>query len=1103
MQTETILQRLSDRLGTALRKGSAWSAPDLSCAGQALLALAVRRVLQRAIVIVTDGLESLDTLYRDVRSLASDLAAAEGPLIYFPPPESPADEDVEPDADITGDRLAALMRLAGLSGAEAGRPFVVATCIQAMMHRTMPPDELHARSVILEVGAGPGRQALIDSLTACGYGFTPQIEQKGQASVKGGLVDVWPLTEAWPLRIELLGDTIESIRRFNPADQRSIEALTRATLSSATERVSQTLKGSVLDYLPETTVFLHSDPEAIREHAALYEELAEETDAVAGTLTFSALAKCLKRRKASGHVTVGGAPNDETTPLPVDLQPVHGVFRMPRDTFEPDLVEQARQALLADLVARAADGQTVELWFETSGSLEHFRDQSRGAPSDTARALQAVSMSAGSLSEGVVSETLGFVIVAEADLYGKHRTRSWAEERRMDGPAAAHGGEHVINLGDMEPGDLVVHVEHGVGRYLGLNEIRVSGQLQEVLTIEYADKARLHVPVSQAHLLTRYVGICRRNAKLHRLGGRRWKRETHQARESILDMAASLLETQAERDVQEGHAFPGDTPWQHDFEASFPYVETPDQHRVIQSVKGDQESRRPMDRLVCGDAGYGKTEVAMRAAFKVVEDNRQVAVLVPTTVLCQQHYDTFCERMAAFPFRIQMLSRFCTPRQRRRILDELAKGTVDVVIGTHAILQPGIRFQDLGLVIVDEEQRFGVEHKERLKTLRRMVDVLTLTATPIPRTLYMSMTGARDMSLIQSPPRERLAIETIVARNDDKVIREALLREINREGQVYYLHNRVMSIDLVRQRLERLVPEARIAVAHGQMPSSQLAKVMHAFVAGDFDVLLCTTIIESGMDIPRANTILIDRADRFGIADLYQLRGRVGRSSRKAYAYLLLPARGSVDSDARKRIRAVRKYSTLSAGFKLALRDLEIRGAGNLLGPEQSGHITAIGFGLYCQLLKSTIARLKGDVPPPVVSVDIRLDFISLSPDITDPGRSAVIPYEYVEDESLRIRLYRKLAEAASHADVESLREEIRDRFGPMPIPVLTLLGLAELRAAAHTKRIQRVEVREGKVMLMRNGEFLKTGSRFPRLADSPPGEQLRELIEIVKENEG
>jgi transcription-repair coupling factor (superfamily II helicase) len=646
----------------------------------------------------------------------------------------------------------------------------------------------------------------------------------------------------------------------------------------------------------------------------------------------------------------------------------------------------------------------------------------------------------------------------------------------------------------MEPGNLVVHVEHGVGRYLGLREITVNKQLTEALAIEYAEGAKLYVPVAQAHLLTRYVGVGRRNVPLHQLGGKRWNREKLAAERAVQDMAGTLLEIQASRDSQDGFAFPPDNPWQHELEAAFPYQETEDQESAIREVKKDMENKRPMDRLLCGDAGYGKTEVALRAAFKAVMAGRQVAVLVPTTILAQQHFQTFAERMAPFPVRIEMLSRFCSHSEQRGVIEGLAEGKVDIVIGTHSLLQPSLVFKELGLVIIDEEQKFGVLHKEQFKHIRRLVDVLTLTATPIPRTLYMSLTGARDLSTIQTPPQERLAVETIVTPDSDAVIREAVMRELNREGQVFYLHNRVRSIDRLRDRLQRLVPEARIGVGHGQMSAGGLAGIMRQFAAGEFDVLLCTTIIESGLDIPNANTILIDRADRFGLSELYQLRGRVGRSKHKAYAYMLLPAQAHVDPTARKRIQAIKQYSGSGAGFRLAMRDLEIRGAGNLLGADQSGHIAAVGFGLYCQLLRHTIAKRKGDPLPPVIDVDITLDFISLSPSDTGATHSAIIPVSYIEDERLRVSMYRRIAEAGFIKEVRSLRQAFRDRFGPIPAECERLLKLAEIRILAAEKKIKTVEVEDGKIMLKRHGDYLMTKGRFPRLSSDSPDIRLDEL---------
>jgi transcription-repair coupling factor (superfamily II helicase) len=647
----------------------------------------------------------------------------------------------------------------------------------------------------------------------------------------------------------------------------------------------------------------------------------------------------------------------------------------------------------------------------------------------------------------------------------------------------------------------VVHVDYGIGRFLGSTEVEVNGQRSEVFSLEYAGGAKLHVPVSHAHLLSRYVGVAGHKIKLHALGGRRWTKEKTDAERAVIDLASSLLETQASRSIMGGVAFDVEPAWMHEFEAAFPYQETPDQERVIAEVKRDMGAPRPMDRLICGDAGYGKTEIAMRAAFIAVMNSRQVAVLVPTTVLAEQHFEVFSDRMSAYPIRIEVVSRFHHDVRRKQILADAAEGKVDILIGTHALLADGVTFQNLGLLIIDEEQRFGVTHKEKLKQVKQTVDVLTLSATPIPRTLYMSMTGARDLSLLQTPPRERLAVETKVAHDTDNVIRNAIRQELNRNGQTFFLYNRVRTIHLMRQRIRELVPDARIEIAHGQMASPTLARVMREFEAGEIDVLLCTTLVENGLDIPRANTILIHRADRFGIADLYQLRGRVGRSSQKGFAWLLLPDSGLVDADARQRIAALQKHSGLGAGFNLALRDLEIRGAGNLLGAAQSGHIAAIGFGLYCQLLRRTIARMKGESPPLMVDVDVSLDFLDFSPGTVDLENAACLPYAYIEDEGHRLIIHRRIAEAVSLNEVKALRDELTDRYGKPPTPALRLLRITELRILAAQKKIGRIETSDGKIYLYPAATRapININNRIPRLTGKNADGKLACVIKTVR----
>ncbi|HKW28727.1 MAG TPA: DEAD/DEAH box helicase, partial [Verrucomicrobiae bacterium] len=589
-----------------------------------------------------------------------------------------------------------------------------------------------------------------------------------------------------------------------------------------------------------------------------------------------------------------------------------------------------------------------------------------------------------------------------------------------------------------------------------------------------------------------------------------------------------LLQIQAARESQAGHAFKSDAPWQREFESAFIFEETPDQWRAIRETKSDMEKPKPMDRLICGDVGFGKTEVAIRAAFKAVMDGKQVAVLVPTTVLAQQHFNVFRERMADYPVRIELLSRFRTRREQQRVVQDLANGGVDIVIGTHRLIQNDITFKDLGLVVIDEEQRFGVLHKEKFKRLRTLVDVLTLSATPIPRTLYLALTGARDMSTIQTPPHDRLPVETIVTQFDERVIRDAIQRELNRGGQVFFLHNRVMTIQTMADRLKRLLPRARLVVGHGQMDADELEEVMTKFVNGEADVLLSTTIIESGLDIPNANTIIIDRADRFGLSDLYQLRGRVGRYKHQAYAYLLLPRHVSLLTDVRKRISAIRQYSTLGSGFKIAMRDLEIRGAGNLLGAEQSGHITAVGFELYCQLLKQSVSSLKGEKIRPRVEVSVKLDFLDQSAVSSRPpaatgsqhsrwdeatdepggagssgsrGRSphhAALPHNYATEPQHRIEIYRKLAQVNETIALKNLQKELRDRFGPLPPPVELLLLVAELKILAAEKSVTAIEVKDDKLMLTRHGDFITLGGKFPRLTKKDARARLKEIKKLL-----
>jgi transcription-repair coupling factor (superfamily II helicase) len=778
------------------------------------------------------------------------------------------------------------------------------------------------------------------------------------------------------------------------------------------------------------------------------------------------------------------------------------------------LAEAKRDQFIRRLDEWRKDNARVVVYFQTEGEIERFRELI------SADALQNVDLVLGTLARGFCFPATNLVILSAAELFGRFAPHA----RRRLYHAERHRAQ--IDFSELNEGDLVVHLEHGVGRFLGLTRIPVSTTAveasassdraakiaagtaativreQEVLALEFADEAKLYVPLEQAYLVSRYVGVGKRSPGLSSLADAKWARAKRTAAASIFDYAGKMLAVQAERETVPGHAFGPDTKWQVEFEHSFPFRETPDQMKAIIDAKIDMERPRPMDRLICGDVGFGKTEVAIRAAFKAVMEGKQVAVLAPTTVLAQQHFEVFRQRMLDYPVRIEMLSRFRSQGEQRKIIDLLRQGGVDIVIGTHRLISGDVIFKDLGLVIIDEEQRFGVLHKEKFKELFQLVDVLTLSATPIPRTLYLSLVGAKDMSTIETPPLNRLPVETIVCGYDERIIRDAINRELERQGQVYFLHNRVQSIERVREKIVDLVPGARVEIAHGQMDADGLEEIMARFVAGKIDVLVCTTIIESGLDIPNANTIVIDRADRFGLADLYQLRGRVGRAEHKAYAYLLLPREMMTVGAARKRINAIKQYSSLGAGFRIAMRDLEIRGAGSILGTAQSGHILAIGFDLYCQLLKQAVAQLKGRKFRPRLDVDLRIDFIAtneaefaqLGPEQRIP---AFVPASYINDTALRIKAYREVAEISTRDQFDRVRKEWRDRFGKFPPVVENLFLLAEIKLAAAKAGITRVEVREAKLMLTSRGELVLVGGKFPRLVARPP--HLSEVLELIR----
>ena len=1002
--------------------------PSLTGAADAFLALALAvdaaggkpaaKRGPRVVLAVTPGLPDADRLADDLKIVASQTpkrnAGAAGPcqarILEFPPLLSD-------DKSALGVRLKTLAALKawGLSP----YPCVVVASYPALS-TPLPAKSLPGVSI------RPGSSKFTDlcgRLPEIGYNRTPQVEQEGDFSVRGGIIDVWSPGDEFPVRAEFFGEDLESLRSFNPATQISIHRIDDADLVPIIEAKAED------DGRMRTLVSLLPDDAAILavEHNeySLAQLIPEESRRFV----------CYTGDPAPRGVATYGF---QTAPLP-------GFAELGADeAHHPELFDAARRRLDQHISAAERRGAAVLRLDDLSGGFELD----------------------GSL-----------LVVTKADRVFTKKKEHYRQN------AAVMRGPRLNDFDDIEPGEYVVHVDYGVGRYIGSTEMLFDGRRSEVFTIEYADGGKLHVPAAHAHLLSRYVGVKGEAVRLHRLDGKRWEKDKKDAQKAVSDLAAALLETQAKRETTPGFAYDVACDGRDAFDAAFPYEETPDQLSAIAAIDKDLSSSKPMDRLVCGDAGYGKTEVAMRAAFVVAMNGRQVAVLAPTTVLAEQHFETFTARFDGTPIRIESVSRFQSGGTHEGTFKRLATGVCDIVIGTHALLNPKVAFHDLGLIIIDEEQRFGVRHKEFLKRLRATADVLTLSATPIPRTLYLSMTGARDLSLLRSPPQARVAVETRIVRDSDAVVAEAVEAELARGGQVYFLHNRVLSIGKAEKRLRALCPRARIVVAHGQMDARTLAKKMRDFERGMFDVLLSTTIIESGIDIPRANTILVDRADMFGMADLYQLRGRVGRSAKQGYAYFLLPPSGDVDSEARERLTALKRHGGLGAGFNLAVRDLELRGAGNLLGAQQSGHIAAVGFGLYCQLLRRTIAMMKGERVKDVVDVKLNLDF-------ANPR----MPIEYIEDDVQRMTLLKRFAEAQDLRTVRALCAEMKDRFGPPPPEAEEFVRVAELRVRCAAAGISNIDVTDKRAV------FYKQGSRdIFKVVDISGRSARRKLDELAR----
>ncbi len=953
-------------------------------------------------------------------------------------------------ADIKG-RLLTDSRMAVLRALiekEGPGDVTVITTMDAFLDGLAQPSELKRQRITLESGDTVDLTELESRLTGMGYERADQIEGPGQFAVRGGIMDVFPLTEELPVRIELWGDEIDSLRSFDAESQRSIENLNQVTIYPASENWSEGMETvSFLSYFPkEKSLLLLDEPLRLQEMAETVEQeyfhsrenrMESGIEGEETSLTVYETKDIIARMNGYHGIAL------TTLETKCGLFKVRSVYSIQTKGVNP--YNNSFELLTRDLKRLKRNGYRAVL---LSGSrtrakrlAEDLRDYDLSSfySDDMEREVKPgeIMVAYGSVVEGYEYPMLKFVVISESDIFGRKKKKK--RRRRYE-------GQKIQDFAELKPGDYVVHENHGIGIYEGIEKIEVEKIVKDYMKISYADGGVLYIPVAQMDLIQKYAGADARKPKLNKLGTVQWTKTKTQVKKAVREIAEDLVELYAARQQAEGFVYGPDTVWQKEFEEMFPFEETEDQLQAIEDTKHDMESTKIMDRLVCGDVGYGKTEVAIRAAFKAVQEGKQVVYLVPTTILAQQHYNTFVQRLKDFPVRIDLLCRFRSSYQQKKTVEDLKKGLVDIVIGTHRVLSKDVGYKDLGLLIIDEEQRFGVTHKEKIKKLKENVDVLTLTATPIPRTLHMSLIGIRDMSVLEEAPQDRMPIQTYVMEYNDEMVREAIERELSRGGQVYYVYNRVNDIADVAGRLQRLLPEANISFAHGQMRERQLEDIMYDFINGDIDVLVSTTIIETGLDIPNANTMIIQDADRFGLSQLYQLRGRVGRSSRMAYAFLLYRRDKLLKEVAEKRLAAIREFTDLGSGIKIAMRDLEIRGAGNLLGEAQSGHMEAVGYDLYCKMLNEAVRQLKGGSEEESFTTAIDLDI------------DAYIPDSYIKNEYQKLDIYRRIAAIENEEELDDMTEELIDRFGDIPKKVQQLLNIAALKSLAHMAYVTAVE---------------------------------------------
>ena len=1079
----------------AQREESSPSLSGLTPTAKALYLVLLWQLTEKPLLVFTDGNQSAETLTELAETffdLLIDRAGVGRPQL-LPALDVLPGQKLSPHTEIAEQRAIGLWRMVSRKA-----PLTIAP-VGAALLRTQAGESYRRLALELRVGEELPLDTIEAHLRSIGYERREPVEMTGEYSIRGGILDVYPAESARPLRIEFFGDEIESIRRFDVDSQRSVMKLTEASILPLAEQpraeaaypgwefaaaLAEPRELSIVDLLGDGLVVL-DEPEQIRGAAErlwkrLDQQMEQQPDA-------AELARANFFSWEEWESRLAGRPRLLLRDLDLNAGAPHIATR-PSLAFHGSM-----QVAVAETKNMVAQGYRVAFFAPSNGELERLADILREysipfqlglAPNEAAspylaeRAYLAGPTASVYLIKGLVRRGVVFVDVHIAFI-GSEDLFDTSELVARPSIAKTQRTAFAADIGDLKPGDFVVHTTHGVGKFVGVREIAQGEQKGDFMLLEYAGDAKLYVPLTRMDLVEKYRGGGEHGPALDRLGGATWSQRKTKVKAKMRDMADELLKLYAQRRTTPGFSFSRDSNWQREFEDSFEYTGTKDQLSAAQDIKRDMESAHPMDRLLCGDVGFGKTEVAMRAAFKALGDGKQVAVLAPTTVLAFQHHETFRRRFAAFPARIEMFSRFRSKKEVAHAIEELAAGKIDVAVGTHRLLSKDIEFRDLGLLVIDEEQRFGVRHKERLKQIRQNVDVLAMSATPIPRTLHMSMLGIRDMSVIETAPKDRLAIHTVVAHFDNELVRAAIEQELGRGGQVYYIHNRVDSIFSRAAAIRELVPNARIGVGHGQMGEDDLEKVLLGFMRHEFDVFVATTIVENGLDIPLANTIIIENAERYGLSELYQLRGRVGRSNRRAYAYLLVPQDTELSEVARKRLAALREFSDLGAGFKIAALDLELRGAGNLLGGEQHGHIAAVGFDMYLRLLDETVHELKGEETPLEIHSALNL------------GLDIRIPPGYISDEHQRLRAYKRVADAHDAEQAEKVRAELADRYGPLPEAVQTLLQFARLKTRAEHLGIEAVDRRGSSVQIKFHPGSKIDPARLMALLSSVDGAQF------------